>query len=224
MSVSPYMTLGAQRAKLSARLGFGAAGAAAGVNTTLLNGFLQDAQTLLYWTHEWVRLRRYETVTTGAAQTLIDYPTEANPERIKAISFLRGGIWSPPLPRGIAPERYTFQSVQSWPCAWEPYDQIEIFPQTDQAYSLRIFYIKNLSRFTQDGDTSDIDDTLIFQLAVAQAKSHYRHPDAPLYLKQADGLLDKLKAKSWGQSKFNPNDYSAAEPLVMPQVTSSLGY
>lgn len=218
MSVAPYATLETQRAKLQARLGFGASGAAAGVNIALLNGFLQDAQTILYWTHDWVRLRGYETVTIGSSATLIDYPTAANPERIKAISVLRGNVWSPPLPRGIKPEQYTYQtSTPSWPAQWEPYAQIEIFPQTDQSYSLRIFYIKNLSAFTENSHRSDIDDLLIFIGAVYFAKAHYRQPDAPLYKDAWEGLLLKMKAKSWSQSKFNPNDYMG-EPLVKPQV------
>jgi hypothetical protein len=183
---------------------------------------------MLYWAHEWVRLRRYETVTIGASQTLIDYPTAANPERIKALSVLRGGVWSPPLPRGIPPAAYTYQTASpSWPQKWEPYQQIEIFPQTDQSYSLRIFYIKNLGRFTQNSDTSDIDDLLIFIGASYFAKAHYRQPDAPLYKDAWDGpqgLLTKLKAKSWSQSRFNPNEYSGEEALVRPQVTSTLGY
>lgn len=219
MSVAPYATLETQRAKLQARLGFGASGAAAGVNISLLDGFLQDAQTLLYWTHDWVRLRRYETVPIGTSQTLVDYPTAANPERIKAISVLRGGVWSKPLPRGIEAVDYTYQTASpSWPQKWEPYEQIEIFPQTDQAYSLRLFYIKNLARFSENGDRSDIDDLLIFIGAVWFGKAHYRQPDAPLYKDAWTGLLEKLKAKSWSKSRFNPNEYAANEPLVKPQV------
>lgn len=224
MSVAPYATLETQRTKLQARLGFGASGAAAGANISLMNGFLQDAQTLLYWSHDWVRLRRYETVTIGASQTLIDYPTAANPERIKAISVLRSGVWSDPLPKGIKPAEYSYQTTSpSFPVKWEPYEQIEVFPQTDQEYSLRIFYIKSLGRFTQNDDTSDIDDLLIFTGAVYFGKSHYRQPDAPLYKDAWESLLAKLKAKSWSQGRFNPNEYTG-EPYVRPTVTSDLGY
>lgn len=219
MSVTPYATLGVQRAKLQRRLGFGATGARAGVNTTLIDEFLSDAQKELYWAHDWVRLRRYETVSLGSGQTLIDYPDDCNPERIKAISVLRGDVWSPPLPRGISPTMYTTQtSMPSWPQRWEPYEQIEIFPEADQAYSLRIFYIKNLSAFVANDDTSDIDGDLIFTLAAAAAKAHYRQPDAPLYLQKAEALRLQLKAKSWAKTKFNPNDGYMEEPLIMPVV------
>jgi hypothetical protein len=49
------------RAAMRAKIGAGSAGTAAGVNTPLIDEHLRDAQTLLYWTHDWAHLRRYET-------------------------------------------------------------------------------------------------------------------------------------------------------------------
>lgn len=212
-----YKTLGEQRAQLRGRLGFAAAGAAAGVIQTTINSFLQEAQVLLYYAHDWARLRRYEDVSLGVDQYLINYPANVNPDRIKAISVQRGDVWSPPLEKGIRPEMYTTQAITSWPQRWEPYEQIELWPKSNAVYPLRIFYIKNLDQFTEDDDRSTIDDSLIFTLALANGKAHYRHPDAALYAKQAESLLISLKAKSWGKSTFNVNDYHG-EPLVKPVV------
>jgi hypothetical protein len=211
----PYKTLEEIRTALQARCGFGATGASAGVNRTLMNSFIQQAQVLLYWTHDWARLRRYETKTLGASAYLLDYPTDANPERIKAVSVNRAGIWSQPLPKGITPEMYTHQDVTSWPKAWEPYAQMEFYPITDTSYDIRIFYIKNLDRFTENSDRATIDDDLIFTVALGPAKAHYRQPDAELYIKTGADLLAKLKAKSWGKDVFNRNEYRETE-LVMP--------
>jgi hypothetical protein len=139
-----YRTLGELRTEMRAMIGSGASGTAAGVNATLIDTHLRNAQRLLYEVHDWAHLRRYETKALGASQTLIDYPTAANPDRIRYISALRGTVWSSPLKRGITPEMYTYQANPSWPQRWEPYEQIEIWPMSDQAYSLRIFYIKAL--------------------------------------------------------------------------------
>lgn len=212
-----YSTLGALRARLRTRLGFSGAGAAAGANQTMLNDFLQDAQDTLYWLVEWNRLRYYETVSIGQHQYLIDYPTNAHPERIQAISILRSNVWSPPLKKGIPPESYTTLDNYSWPQRWEPYQQIQLWPKADQAYSARIFYIAQLDRFEQDDDRATIDSDLIFTVALGDAKAHYRQPDAARYTEARDALLIKLKGKNWGKQVFSPYDY-AEDPLVKPVV------
>lgn len=211
-----YRTLDTLRAELRAALGFSSAGASAGPNQTLLDSALRDAQVLLYYTHDWAHLRRYEIKQTGASATLIDYPATADPDRVKYISVYRGGVWSKPIPKGITPQFYTYQANKSWPQRWEPYEQIELWPQTDVDYQVRIFFIKALGRFTENADRATIDDTMVMLLAKANMKAHYRHPDAARYDTQATALLTSLKAKSWGQSTFNPGDWAEQEPLVRP--------
>lgn len=211
-----YRTLSELRAELRAALGFGSTGASAGPNQTLIDSALRDAQTLLYYTHDWAHLRRYETKQTGASATLIDYPATADQDRIKALSVYRGGVWSKALVKGIAPELYTYQANESWPQRWEPYAQIEIWPQTDADYAVRIFFIKALDAFTGDTDRASIDDTMIMLVAKANMKAHYRHPDAARYDTQASALINSLKAKSWSKSVFNADDYSEAEPMARP--------
>lgn len=220
MAAPLYKTLGELRSQLRTRLGFAAAGAAAGVIQSNLDSILQEAQNLVYWTHDWARLRRYATVSLGADQYLIDYPDGCNPERVKAISVLRGNVWSSPLSRGITPTMYTTQDNAAPPYRWEPYEQIELFPKADQVYSVRIFYIKTLDPFTGDDHRATLDDSMIFTVALGRAKAHYRHPDAAAYGEDAKDLLIKLKGKSWGQTVFNPNDRYEEEALVKPVVVS----
>ena len=221
MPARQYKTLGELRSEMRAMLGAASSGAAAGPNATIIDTHLRNAQTLLYWTHDWAHLRKYETLSLGLHQHLLDYPSSgngANPDRIKAVSVLRGGVWSPPLPKGITPSMYTYQSNYSWPQRWEPYAQMEFSPAADQVYSVRVFYIEHLARFTQDNDRASIDDTLISLVATATLKAHYRQPDAALSQKASDALLLKLKAKSWGQDVFKPNDWIDSEPLVRPKT------
>ncbi len=202
-------------------LGNAAAGAAAGPNSTIVDTHLRNAQTLLYWTHDWAHLRKYATKSLGLHAYLLDYPTDgngANPDRIRAVSVYRGGVWSPPIDKGITPSMYTYQLNYSWPQRWEPYTQMEFWPAADQIYSLRIFYIENLAPLTQDAHRFSLDDTLVSIVALGMLKAHYRQPDAALAQKASDSLLIKLKAKSWGQDVFRPNDWVNSEPLVRPQT------
>lgn len=213
-----YRTLGELRAEMRAMVGAGASGAAAGVASTIIDTHLRNAQTLLYALHDWAHLRKYEIKALGQSQYLIDYPVTANPDRIRYISVLRGTVWSPPLKKGITPQMYTYQANPSWPQRWEPYDQIEIWPISDQAYSLRVFFIKALDRLTDDGDRFTIDDTTVSVIATSSLKAHYRQPDAPVAKSMADELIRRLKEKSWGQDIFKPDEWQEMEPMMRPQV------
>lgn len=217
-----YKTLGELRSDMRAMLGAASSGAAAGPNATLIDTHVRNAQTLLYWSHDWAHLRHIWDDELGAQQYLLDYPEDGthvcNPDRVKAVSVYRGGVWSPPIPKGITPSMRTYQSNYSWPQRWDPYDQVRFWPAADQAYPIQVFGIENLGRFTQDGDRGSIDDTLISLVATATLKSHYRQPDAAMSQKAADALMLKLKAKSWGQDVFKPDDWINGEPLVRPQT------
>lgn len=213
-----YRTLGELRAEMRAMLGHASAGSgSAGVNATIVDTHLRNAQTLLYWTHDWAHLRSYETLTLGQHQTLLDYPTTANPDRIQYVSVYRGGVWSPPIAKGIPPALYTYEDNYSFPQRWEPYDQMQFWPSADQAYQVRVFFIKAMERLTDDGDRFTIDDALVTLVATGTLKAHYRQPDAKIHMDASDALVNKLKAKSWGKTVFRPNEWTA-EPLVRPQT------
>lgn len=201
---------------MRAALGYASSGAAAGPQQILIDSHLRSAQNILYNAHEWAHLRKYETLTLGPAAYLLDYPATANQDRVQALSVYRGGVWSLPLAKGIAPQIYTYQNNPSWPQRWEPYEQIQIWPLSDASYPIRCFFIKALDRFTQDSDRATVDDENILLIAKWTTKAHYRQPDFPVYEKLGEALLQRLKAKSWGQSKFNPRDFSEQEPMVRP--------
>lgn len=209
-------TLEDLRIDVIARLGYAAGSPSAMI--TNVNSILSQAQVALYNTHDWARLRKYEDKPIGLDQYLIDYPTLANPDRIKAISIWDGYTWSKPLVKGIRPELYTYQSQNSKPQRWEPYDQIELFPKADQAYTARIFYVKALTRFTQNADYTTVDGDLVFAVALGWAKAHYKQADAQVHLQEATNLLARMKAKSWGQDVFRPDEYEPLEVLARPVV------
>lgn len=215
-----WRTLGELRAELTARLGFAASGAAAGVLASNIDSILRTSQKTLYEAADWVKLRRYEVKSIGVNQYLVDYPTNANPERIKAISvdMTGDGDWSPPLKQGISASMYSTQDNVSWPQRWMAYDQIELWPKNNEVRDIRIFYIKALDPFTQSTHRATIDDDLIFLVALGAAKAHYRQPDAQLHIQQAENLLTRLRAQARTRSVFSPYDYVEDTALAKPQV------
>jgi len=218
-------TLEDLRTELLGRCGFSAAGGAAGVIIPNMNSFLQNAQRVLYLLHDWARLRRYVTPTLGVGQFQLDYPDDCDPDRILGISIVdtttSPGISTPFLAKGIMPSAYSYRTDPNYrrrPARWEPFAQIEFDACADIIYLARIFYMKALGRFTENTDRATLNDTLIFLFALADAKAHYRQPDAPTYISQRDGITLKLKQLSWARSVWNPRDAGEEEMLAKPVV------
>lgn len=212
-----YRTLGEIRADIQAMCGFGATGAAAGVNLRVIDGFIRTAQSQLYWAGAHRVLQTYVTTEIGASQTLLDYPEELHPERITQVSVKFSGVWSPPLLRGIDPEHYTHQDNPGPPSRYELYDQIEFWPESDAVYEVRIWGMKPLERLTQDSDRTTLDSDLVQSVALGMAKAHYRQPDAQFYVDQATTILASLKSSQWTGRVYNPRQ-ATTQTMPKPQV------
>lgn len=202
-------TLGELRGRLSARLGFGASGANIGPLVTILNDIIVEAQSHLYWMCDWNELHTYVTATIGASQTNVDFPGEIHPDRVSGISVKYSNVWLPFLTRGITAEMYTSQDREGVPTHWDinqasGTSQIEFWPQTDTTYSYRVFGTAPLGALVSSDDRTTIDSDLVFTFALAAAKAHYRHPDAPLYQGRADRLEQQLKNKNWRKRVYDP--------------------
>ena len=217
-----YQTLGELRSLLQQRLGFGSSGAASGINATTIDNFLFNAQIQLYWHTDWKKLTFYADKTVGSGQTLIDYPTtasgapaDANPDRILKLAVLVNGLWIP-IEEGIGTEHYSYSDRKYYPQRYERYGQIELWPQADQVYTVRVWYIRELARFTQDNDRTTIDDDLVFLHALANGKAHYRHPDAEVYAGQLATMLSDIKTKQFGNRSFSRG--SSRETQLRPRV------
>ena len=217
-----FQTLGELRALVTQRLGFGSAGAAAGVISATVDNFLFNAQIQLYLQADWKKLQHYADKTVGVGQYLIDYPTviggapaDANAERILKIAVKVNSLWVD-LTEGINTEHYSYQDRNYYPQRYERYSQIELWPKADIAYTVRIWYIRELGRFTQDADRCTIDDDLIFLHALANAKAHYRQPDAEIYTGQMQSMLTQLKTKQFGTRSYRRGDNS--ELQIRPKV------
>lgn len=81
--------------------------------------------------------------------------------------------------------------------------QLEIWPVPDSSdYVLRINYLKSAPQLTQDSHRCVVPDTLVFMLALGNAKSHYRHPDSGLYFDQYKKLMGLEKAKQHENKRY----------------------
>lgn len=215
-----YRTLGTLRSIISSRCGFGAQGASVGGNAALIDSWLQNAQYQLYWMQDWKKLSEYDDIQVGVGQTLVDYPDNANPERISAIAVNIGdasALWRS-LDEGIRIEHYNTQASRSYPMRYERYAQIEVWPECDAVRTMRVWYVMNLGRFTEEGDAATIDDELILLHATAAAKAHYRQPDAGTWGSQLDALLVRIKGKTFGNKRYLPPGKEDADLLPRPVV------
>lgn len=215
-----YRDLQTLRSIVSSRLGFAGQGASIGSNAGLINSLLQNAQSQLYWMQDWKKLTKYSEKTLGLDQYLVDYPTDANPERILAMAVNIGGgsdLWRP-LDEGIRIEHYNTQSSNSYPLRYERYAQIEIWPKCDGVRTLRIWYVMNLGAFAADGDKATLDDELILLHATATAKAHYRQPDAGTWGTQLDAMLARIRGKSFGNKRYLPPGKEEMDLIPRPVV------
>lgn len=212
----PYRTLEDLRAELRIRLGFGAAGGVPGVLQPLLNSFLRQAQEELYWNGAWADIRKRADLTIGVGQTLVNYPADANKQRIEAIYALVTNTWQP-VTEGIDKALYTTVATQNFPSFYERLDQLEFWPQADQTYTLRVWYYKELDRFTQDADRATINDGIIFSRALAIGKAHYRHPDAESVNTIAGAMISGAKGGAWSRKVWKPTK-GVDVPLAKPRT------
>lgn len=191
-----YRTLESLRVELLARLGMGGMGASGGANMALIDSFLRNGQAQLYRMQDWKHLKWYKDVTIGVGQNQIDYADDCSRDkRILSIQTVYNGQWRD-LVEGINTADWNTMETQSFPSKFEKLAQILIYPKANAVYTIRQWYIKDLGRFTQNTDPATLDDEMIFLHALANAKAHYRHPDAQTYQNQLNTLLASLRGQS----------------------------
>jgi len=209
-------TLGELRAELLSRLGFGAQGAAAGNLMRDADSYLRRAQNYLYWKYDFNELRQTFDYTVNPGQTLYDWRDDMAPRQIISLRVLYNTIWHP-LQEGIEYFHDTVVDTRYYPQRYDRRAQLEIWPQPDAVYSLRVEYYQRLARFTQDGDRCTLDSDLVFNYALAKAKRHYRHPDASDYFDEVADFLRRLKSAEHGNKRYVVGEKPGA-PMPRPVV------
>lgn len=195
-----YRTLGELRAELLSRLGMGGMGASGGANQTIMDSFLRDAQKQLYWMQDWRHLTWYFDKTLGVSQNLIDYPDECEDDRrVLRLEVPYSGEYRK-LIEGIETGDWSTMDTEATPAKYERFAQLLIYPKADQIYTVRVWYVKDLHPFTQDNHPATLDDGMVFLFALANAKAHYRQPDAQTYQAQLNSLLASIRGQSFGRN------------------------
>jgi hypothetical protein len=205
-------TLGDMRSELQTRLGFGMSGQAGIVNSPIMGSFLRSAQEQLYTQFDWRELCVSDEILTGTDQSLYDYPVDCNVERIRTIAIWEGVGWLQ-LEEGISLDNRSLD-MHDRPFQYERGAQLEVWPTPRGQYRMRREYVKTLDPFEESSDRCSLPSEAVFLFALANAKAHYRQPDAERYEKQMDALLSKLKAQHRGRSvwsKPRPYDTRAAK-------------
>lgn len=212
MSLPLKRTLGDIRSDIQIRLGFGLAGQAGVVNSPIIDSMIRSAQTQLYEQFDWLELKAVEERVAGTDQQFYDYPADCNIERIIGM-WVKWGNRYYPLTEGIN------ATDRGWnpggvPQKYERRAQYELWPVPASAdYTIRIEYVKTLPAMVVSSDRTAIPSEPVYLHALANAKAHYRQPDAQTYATQLDALLRKLKAEHrsktvWGKTHTrSPYDY-----------------
>jgi hypothetical protein len=110
--------------------------------------------------------------------------------------------WTP-LIEGIDPVLYTSDSL-SKPAYYRITGCIEIFPAPDRAYLIKIRGHLGLKWLTGDNDLLTVNSRAVFLHALANAKAHYKQPDAGNYMQQAQAYVRQLIAGSHGTRRYIP--------------------
>lgn len=218
MALPLKRTLGELRAELQLRLGFGMSGQAGIVNSPIMDSFLRSAQVQLYEMFDWRELCAFEERLTGVDQAMYDYPPACNVERIQRVAIWTGAQWAP-LDEGIEIKRRGI-GWGAWPTRYARFAQMEIYPPPRSQMWMRREYVRTLLRFTHENDRASIPDEMVFLWALADAKAHYRQPDADRYAKQVEAHTLKLKAKHRGQSVWEKD----TRPISKGAYYSSIGF
>ncbi len=220
MTIPAKADLGTLRLSLLRRLGFTAAIATASINRDLLDSFIQGAQEQLYWEYDFRELKKVTDLSVSSR--FVDWPNECEPRKIFSIQTdVGGGIWNH-LKFGIDYKFDSYPKGGVWPQRWDygddyGTDKLEIWPIPSSTYTVRLEYYKRLGPFLADSDKATLDTKPIFLMALFNAKSHYRQPDANIYSTQLNAYIRRLKAANHQGRRYLRGD-DAPEPTPMPRL------
>lgn len=185
-------TLAELRGEIQARTGFGNQGPPSTLGRSTLDSMLQRAQEQVWDELKIQQQHSVETIGFLTGQTLYDWPDAVAPEWVTRIVVSYGGVWNR-LHKGIEHTHDTFTTTgASFPQRWDfQANQLELWPEPEQDYTGRIEYYPRLGAFELDDARCTVPARLLFNLALYQAKLHYRQPDAEAYA----GAYERMKRR-----------------------------
>lgn len=137
MALPPQRSLHHLRDEVRARCGFGNQ-----VIDTVQQGrfdsWIREAQSDIFWQHDFHARRAETSVNTVASQSYVDWPSNVDPDRIVAITVKVNDVWLPVTPRGIDWPHDTFQASATFPLRYDTGPTLELWPTPDIVYELKI--------------------------------------------------------------------------------------
>lgn len=222
-----YKTLGELRRRLRARLGFAVQGPAAENNRDVLNDFLLEAHEYIQSLVEVSVLRKKCAVKTSAGSYLYDWHNDdededIDPANVLSVWVVRGDSWREQLFQGITERQRELTDMRDVP---ERYDtlngQMELWPIPGGQYDVIVEYTASPGRFEQDSDRPTVPGRLVFLYALAQAKAHYRHPDAAVAGEAFKALFGKFKSDQHENRRYIAGAPAASQPQVVQTADGS---
>lgn len=218
-------TLGELMAELRARLGFVSIGSASKNNDAVIRSFLQEAHDFVYGELEPPAQRKKAILTVQAGSFLYDWNNDAedepiNPGRVVSVWVKESDTIRQPLTQGITEFDRSLDDIREQPQKYDTLNgQMEIWPIPDQPYDMVIEYIAEKPRFEQAADRPGVPDRLVFLYALANAKAHYRHPDAQASASSFQTMLNKEKARQRENRRYfvGPSGDSGMAQVVRTQ-------
>ncbi len=166
-----------------------------------------NAQAQLYFRYSLLRTELWFSWETVVGQRFYDVPkVGANSldfRRVTWIGYQDSETWLP-LTEGIDPLRFT-ETTQGPPDCYELRSTLEIWPAPDDVYTIWLKGHIGLQVFENDTDTTTIDSHPVFLMALANAKQHYRQPDAQSVFRQLEVHIGNLNAGTFGLKRFIPS-------------------
>lgn len=203
-----YRTLGELMTELRARLGFVTQGSASKNNDIVIKSFLQEAHDYVFGELEPPAMRKKTIIKLVAGSYLYDWHNDQedediDPGRVISVWLKETESIRSPLRQGITENDRSLDDIRQQP---EKYDhlngQIELWPIPDQPYDLIIEYTADKPRFDRASDRPGVPDRLVFLYALANAKAHYRHPDAQASATSFQNMLAKEKFRQKENKRF----------------------
>jgi hypothetical protein len=184
--------------------------------TGVVDRLVREAQELLYRRYTVLHTERWFTWSMPAGERFYDLADNdeqtadpactlaLDPRRVTWVGVSQGDDQWRPLRCGIAPVDY-IDGLTSIPEFYAIRQCIEIYPApAESTWKLRVRGHFGLLPLSADTDTTTIDAQAITLMALANAKAHYKQPDAGNYMQQLNVYLGDLTAGTHATRRYFP--------------------
>lgn len=232
LDTTGFRTLAVLRADLIADLGYAAVAANPPPGmAAYLNLKLRQAHDLLWRrfpalrTERWfswpltANIRFYNLISNFEVGNAPISPKLLDPYAINWVGVQRGTTRTQ-LRHGV-PAQAIGYTTTGWPTHYEINQGIELWPAP--ATTEGTLLVKGrfkVTAFAVDADQPGIDDSMVYLLALANAKAHYRHPDANNYVQQMETLLANLVAGTHATARYVPGQGRDADMVYVRPMPS----